>query len=245
MYVEFHEFTKAGHTVEECAELMGVGYSTLRLWLEQKPELQKIMTQAIANRNHDGSVDRVIEFVYNRLPENLQEYWSKLEEFDKQPNAQKAIESLFKDTGKAARQHLFLYALIAHNFNPSVAMRKVNISKTTLDNWSLEPEFCDLIKEINYHKLNFAEGCLTRLMVKGNPQVTMFVNRCLNDKYNPVKKTKDESDNKGATVVTINVNEMSIEAKRELLALKRKQNTPPALEQGQQAVVLPETPEVQ
>ena len=91
------------------------------------------------------------------------------------------MERLLDNAGKRARQHLFLYALTASNFNASEACRKVNISRKTFENWvTTEPEFGQLIDEMHWHKKNFFESALVGLIRSGDSSATIFANRTLN-----------------------------------------------------------------
>lgn len=176
------------------AEALGIAPQTFCKWIKKYPELKKIREEHKAAINSVLATDRFIEYVFNRLPENLQEYWMQLQEYENEPTAQLKIESLLKDAGKQARQHLFIHALVACNFNVSYALSKVNLNKKTFESWMEDPCFNDLYQEMLWHKKNFIEGMLMQAIKAGDTAAVIFANKTLNQDrgYNPAKKVQVE-----------------------------------------------------
>src|SRR5690606_3058387 len=87
----------------------------------------------------------------------------------------------------------FLHALFVSRFNASQACRKLGISKKEFDRWKEEDLiFGKCVMDMEFHKGNFFESALMRLVEKGNPQATMMVNRTFNrDRgYNDVQEVQ-------------------------------------------------------
>lgn len=228
LYVRIFQLLNSGLSIEKTAEVIGVNPSTLFKWSKEKPALKKVLEQ-FRNRSPETTTTRIIEFVFQRLPENLQELWQKLQEFDQCMSAAKSIDALLADQGKAARQHLFCHAIVSSNFNVSHACKMLNISKNTLDNWLEDPEFNDLFKELKFHQRNFVVGSLMDLVEAGNAPATIFATKCLaGDEYNPTKKI--EVQKKGGEAEKI-LASLPLEMKKQIrdhLQQKKTAALPPA-----------------
>lgn len=188
-YIDIYRFAAQGLTDEQIAQALAININTWIMWKKKRPSIRYALEQA-RDKESRRSVKSYMNYVYEQLPENLQELWLKIQAIEDEPNAIARIEKILEGGGKYARMQMFLHALVAYNFNPSRAMRAVNISKKTLDAWiNMEPGFADLIDEMTQHKKNFAEEALFKLVAKGDPNAVIFVNRTLN-------KDRGYADNK-------------------------------------------------
>jgi hypothetical protein len=74
-----------------------------------------------------------------------------------------------------------VYALVNGHFHLSEACRKVSITKKTLYRWmGEEPEFRELVDEIQWHKKNFFEAALCKQVAEGNAAVIIHANKTVN-----------------------------------------------------------------
>lgn len=175
-FVTVYQLAKDGRSHSEIAKALGVDDHTLKTWRAKKPALQEAY-----KKGTDVAGERFEDYVYDRLPKKLQETWKQLKEFDDHPNALRKITSLMLDHGKRERQHLFIQALISRNFNPSIACSSIGISYQQLMTWCrTDAEFSEILKEIEWHRKNFYEDSLFRLVKDGNPSATIFVNKTKN-----------------------------------------------------------------
>lgn len=179
-FVRIHELAKIGMSNKGMAKTLGVSHMTFNYWLKRKPELLEIIQEA---RGNDAAQTResFLDYVYKRLTPALQSLWDEITQVDKAKSGVAKIEALLLNHGQRVRQQLFVHALVACNFNASEACRKVNISKKTFENWChSDPDFQDLIDEIHWHKKNFFEGALMKLVKKGDTSAVIFVNKAFN-----------------------------------------------------------------
>ncbi len=175
-YLQVYQLTKLGKTNKEVAEAIGVDEHTLKKWKAHRPALAEAFDEGMKR-----SEQTFADYVFDRLPPKLQETWQQLQRFEENPNALKKITSLMANQGIRARQHLFIQALISKNFNASKAISSLGMSYGVLMQWARnDPNFSDLLNEIEWHRKNFYEDSLFELVKEKNPAATIFVNKTKN-----------------------------------------------------------------
>jgi hypothetical protein len=180
--IQAYELIKNGSTEHQISKIFGIAFPTFRYWRETKPIFDMAIREGRKAYKRKGIAQNNLKsYIYKRLSPELQELWKKLNKLDKAKCGTDRIEALLENKGTSIRQHLFLYALTSNNFSFSSALRKVNISKSTFDCWRKnDPEFSQLVEEINWHKKNFFEDHLTMLIRGGDTSATIFANRTYN-----------------------------------------------------------------
>jgi hypothetical protein len=179
-YVTVYSLAKSGMSEARIAKSLGVSTVTLSNWKKKKPALRDAIKRG-------KSTDKALttksfnDYVYQKLPEKLMKIWDEIQSLESQTNGIQKIETLLATNGKRARQHIFLHALVTSNFNVSRACSVCNIPRRTFENWvTEEPDFSELMNEINIHKKNFFEASLVGLVARGDSAATIFVNRTFN-----------------------------------------------------------------
>lgn len=178
-YVKAYQLAKSGFTNTKVAAGLGVTLTTLEKWISKKAALREALTDA-RSVDEAGAAASFRDYVYQRLDPHLRDLWDTINRFEKEKNGILRIEALLEAKGKRTRQRLWLYALTNSNFNPSAACRKVNISRQTFEAWCGDPDFQSLVDEIDWHKGNFFEAQLVRLVKSGDTHATIFANRTFN-----------------------------------------------------------------
>jgi len=230
-YVLAYELAKSGMSEIKMAKAMGISVTTLRKWKDQKPALRSAIEKASSSNSRSMSnVQDFHEYIYQKLPPHLAKIWDEIQAVEHEENSILKIEAMLKGAGKRGRQHLFLHALVTSNFNVSRACSMMNMSRKTFENWvTHEPEFGELMQEIDFHKKNFFESALIGLVAGGDSSATIFVNKTINrDRgYNE----KIELDMKGTIEhehlhahIPIDDLNLSLEVKREILSAIRYLN---------------------
>jgi len=180
--IKGYELAKSGMSMAQIAKALGTSQPTIVKWIEKK-EAFRIAVNAgrkISKGNGKNGMN-FRDYVYKRLPEDLKKLWREINKMDKAGSGVEKIEALLVRKGMRVRQHLFLYAWVASNFSISNALGKVNISRTTFDYWKeKDPEFAMLVEEINWHKKNFFEDHLCKLVAGGDVSSTIFANETYN-----------------------------------------------------------------
>lgn len=189
MYVRAYQLCADGARPKELAAGLGITMLTMQRWRQSKPQFLEAINSGreafglSATKQAGGSNELATfsEYVYHRLPEELQELWEKINALDTHELCTNRLDAMLEGHGARARQQLFIYAMIACNFDPSQAMRKCGIGLAHVRRWQREePHFQELLDEIQYHKKNFFENALVKLVKRGDPSAVIFVNRTIN-----------------------------------------------------------------
>jgi hypothetical protein len=220
-----YDLAKSGYVQEEIAKAIGVTVGTFINWKKKYPILRKALRKGCAYRKgeqHNGFSFR--DYVYERLSSECKETWDKINEIEKKKNGYAMIQSLLDQRGVTIRQHLFLYAWTSSNFSLSRACKKVCINRQTFINWcETDSDFAELVEEIDWHKKNFFEEHLCKLVAGGDTAATIMVNKTYNADRGYGEKTKIEVETKETHehIVRLDVLGLSIEEKRMLLQKAR------------------------
>lgn len=193
-YVEAYILARAGHYDKAIGEALGVSQPTICRWIQEKPALKDAIERGRSPEDGGGSLR---EYVYGRLPYDLQVLWDRIDLADELDSGVSRVEQMLAGAGTKARQHLFLYALVHTSFDASEACRKVNVSKRVVDGWVRnDPNFAELLDEIRWHKGNFFEGQLVRLVKDGDPAAVLHVNKTFNRArgYGEVKRIEKDGE---------------------------------------------------
>lgn len=239
-YVTAYELARSGMSENKMSKNLGVSTVTLRSWKKKNEALRDAIDRG---RNSQGKMttQKWFDYVYQKLPANLMKIWDEIQDLESQPNGIQKIESLLETNGKRARQHIFLHALVTANFNVSRACSICNIPRRTFENWvTNEPDFSELMNEINVHKKNFFEASLVGLVARGDSAATIFVNRTYNRDRGYNEKVdvnvigKIEHEHVHAHI-SIDELELGLEVRTEILKAIRKRNQD-AIEHNQMEV---------
>lgn len=223
-YVTVYTLAKQGMASTTIAKALGVDPHTFKDWRRKDEALRDALERG-RDSAETNSAETFANYVYNQLPARLKRLWDEINRCAKEANGVERMEALLKESGESARQHLFLYALTARAFNISAACKAVNITTACFRKWCTnDPDFQMLMDEIHFHKKNFFEAALVKLVRKGDASATIFVNKTVNrDRgYNEkvdINVTHHKGDNGGLRLEDL---DLSVECKREILLAIRK-----------------------
>lgn len=177
--VKVYRLISQGLSLEKCASVIGVSGTTFFDWIKKHPALDDAVKQAQDSKKGEGA-GTFRTYIFGRLSPEAKRIWKKIHRFEKCKKEYK-IRALLEKSGKYIRQQIFLYAIVASNFNISLALRKACLSLTQYQNWiTVDPDFASLINEINWHKANYFESALMRLVKQGDSPAILFANRTFN-----------------------------------------------------------------
>lgn len=227
MLLTIYDMVKAGANDSKIAGVLGIQRKTLYIWRRDREEVRQAYKEAKAKQVNNTTTFK--DFVYNRLSKRLQLAWQELSACEREQNPHKRIEALFRRKGVRVRQQLFVHALVDSNFNPSLACRKVNISKSTLDDWvAKDPEFSDLLAEIDWHKGNYFEGKLIGLCEAGESSAILFANRTFNARRGYGNKTEvvhSGGVNNVHAMIDVDDLDLPLEVRKAMLRKLRERDT--------------------
>ena len=179
-----YDLLKNGHSFSDIAKAVGVSVMTMKRWRKAKPMLRLAIAEARrASRPIRGtkySIATFQDYIYQQLPGEYQEIWDKIHRFEKAKSGAERVNAMLERHGMHVRQALFLHAWITGNFSITKALKKVCISRNTFENWKRDPDFLELVNEIQWHKKNFFEEQLVNLVAAGDGPATIFANKTLN-----------------------------------------------------------------
>lgn len=238
MYVRVYELAKAGLSKIKVAEGLGVQYLTLKSWFKQNEYLVEAYERGKGSATGTAQPS-FSEFVYNRLSPELQSLWDQINECQDDRNAVLRIEALLADKGERTRQHLFLYALTNCSFDASEALKKVNVSKSELDRWILDPPFQRLMDEIQWHKGNFIESAVFDLIRERDPGIVAFASKTFNRDRGFNDKREITVNHQHSGAITLESLDLPLDVRRVILeALRNKQKALEMKEHVEEAEVL-------
>lgn len=175
-----YEGARDGLSDTQIAALCGITQQAFGNWKKRRPPVRDALARGRAFAAAH-SVPAFLDFVYQRLPEELKPLWEEINAMDLEDAPPARLEAFFSRNGVRARQHLFLYALVSNCFNVSEAMRKIGLNRKALDHWrKFDPGFAELMDEIHWHKQNFFESALLQRVEAGDTQAIIFANRTQN-----------------------------------------------------------------
>lgn len=175
MYVTSYQLARDGLSDEQIAKTHGVTGPTFRTWCKKDVYLAAALQQGRRGRE-SGDEFTFHEYVYDHLSPHLKGLWEEINQSDKDKHGIDVIESILEGHGTRARQQLFIYALTQSCFNISQSLRKVGLSKNTLEKWKhSDPEFAEMISEIHWHKDNFFEQALMCRVAAGDTSAIIHV----------------------------------------------------------------------
>jgi hypothetical protein len=195
MLVSVYRYSRAGMPEASIIDALDISPPTWRAWKKKHPSIQEALAIGIKEHKESPTWHR---YIYDRLPLDIREIWDRIESWDADKNGVAKIEALLEDHGKTVRQQLFLFALVQFNFSKSKACAKVCISKKTLDEWiKNDPEFASLVEEVQWHKGNFFEEALVRLVNANDPGLVKFANETFNKNRGYGKKVEHDHTHRG------------------------------------------------
>lgn len=218
---KIYDMCRHGYSDSDIAKFLKVSPSTFQNWKKAHPEIsdaQKVAKELYQSRLINGSLT-FREYLFRILPKKARKTWKRLNKLERAGSSMQRIDAMLDKKGKSVRQYLFIYTWMASNFNLSMAMKKLNVSKSMFENWRRnDPEFADLVDEVVFHKKNFFENSLLDLVAQGDSSAILFVNRTANrDRGYSEKMDVNVLDSSRQNLLPLEEIGLSLEDKKKLL----------------------------
>jgi len=224
--IKTYELAKSGLNERKIAAALGISFATFVVWEKKKPVFKMALEMGRkAYKKPDGSVFSFRDYVYGRMSNSVRVLWDKINKCDRAKNGTERIEAILSKRGVRVRQQLFIYAWTSSNFSISNALRKVNLSRQAFEGWKKDPDFCELINELEWHKGNFFEDHLCKLIAGGDSGATLFANRTYNRGRGYNDKVDVNMELKGeimSNVVNVDSLELPVETRKKILTAMRQ-----------------------
>lgn len=219
--VRIYQLARSGLSDRRIRMSFELDEMTWQRWKREHPCIKEVIIDGhTAGTGKDGPT--FFDYVHDRLPKKLLPLWDQLQACDSTED----IHAVFKKQGMFARMQLFLHAYIHHNFNISQACRTIGIAQPTFYIWlKNEPQFRELMDEMHFHKGEFFESALVRLVKKGDTAAIVFANKTFNKERGYGERV--DVNVTAELIISKNVQkvdhlDLSVEDKRKLLTALRK-----------------------
>lgn len=221
-YFLAYEYSKGGFKDTKIAKLLSVPLSTFRDWKSRKPLLKKALRMGRDSKFGANSDFSFQDFVLGKLSPENQKLYKKIVKLDNTKSGLAKIEALLTGQGLRARQSLFVHSWLSGNFNLSKALRRVGINRGTFERWCRDPQFRDMVNEIDDIKGDFFEEHLIKLVKKGSESATVFANKTYNQKRGYQQKSAVDVTHSGTVehthkVVPMESLDLPIRTRRRIL----------------------------
>lgn len=159
-------------------------YSELGLTESQFTELQRVQL-SFQRAVEAGNADR-LPAVLADLSDESKEIWKILTDREAFPDSRQQALVAVANGGKREQQKLLIYGLVESHFDVNSALKALKIPLKTFRNWVKDdPEFAEMISEVQDQKKAFIEGRLFRLIAMGSERATIFGAERLLKEYSP------------------------------------------------------------
>lgn len=179
--VDIFIYAKQGMSDTDIAKTLGAHITSFNNWRKVHPECQYALDKARNSVANGGTPQTLAEYVYQKLPADLQVLWDKIAYLEDMDGGLEKVELLLSSQPTEIRQLLFIHALSSTAFNVSRAMSMVCVTRSDVHKWTqTDPHFVELMNEIQFHKKNFFEQALVDLVTLRSPMAVIHVNKTLN-----------------------------------------------------------------
>ena len=157
------------------AEELGLKPAALKQLMAEEPVLQRAADAAQADR---------LPAAFHDLSDESKGIWEALNN-PASTDAKQAALIAMADKGERERKKLLAWGLLQNNFDVSSACRNLKIGIRQFELWvKNDPEFAEMIAEIQSAKRHFVEGRLFALVAAGSEKAIMFsAERLMKDTY--------------------------------------------------------------
>ena len=121
-----------------------------------------------------GNQDR-LPMCFEDLSEEAKEYWHILNDTKALADAKQSALLAIANNGERERQRILAYGLMQNFFDVQAACKALNVPVKQFNKWvASDPEFAEMIAEVQASKRFFVEGQLFKLIALGSEKATMF-----------------------------------------------------------------------
>jgi hypothetical protein len=155
-----------GDNNTQIAKRLGISEPALAEILANDPEHKDAHTAALLDRTPTCIQD---------VSDEAKELWKILVDSKAEGSAKQQALHMISEGGKREQQRLLLYGLVESHFDINGALKALRIPLRTFQNWiKTDPEFAELVSEVQDQKKAFVESRLFRLIAMGSERATIF-----------------------------------------------------------------------
>ena len=121
---------------------------------------------------------------FEGMDESAKAVWEALSGRDTPEDIKQQALLALAHGGRREQQKLLAYGLMQNHFDVNGALKSLKISQATYRKWMNDPEFAELIANIQFSKRHFVEGKLFQLVAHGDTKATIFAaERLMREEY--------------------------------------------------------------
>jgi hypothetical protein len=170
--LQFYDCYVRERNLGQLASAFGVTQWNLGKIIERHPELQLAMTMADENRRKG----LLANYILANLSKQARAIWDKITKL----STYEEVDAAFKGKPLRLRQQLFCTAVLYTSHDYAKALRIVGVPYNDFMKWRTDPEFTQMLEELQWHKKQFFHKSLMGLVAEGHPGAVIFVNRTVN-----------------------------------------------------------------
>lgn len=172
-----------------------------------------------------GEADR-LPAVFADLSDESKEIWKILTDREAFPDAKQSALLAVANGGKREQQKLLIYGLVESHFDVNSALKALKIPLKTFRNWVKDdPEFAEMISEVQDQKKQFIEGRLFRLIAMGSERATIFgAERLLKETYGQELKHTGNIEHNHQHNTGLDLSKLPVEVRSQIFEILASSN---------------------
>ena len=180
LIIDIYSMARDGVSGASIAKALHVTGACFSQWKKTKKSVRYALKRGAEDRRKNTNLNWT-EYISRQLPSHLQNTWEKITEYGRETNGYNKIEKLLSNESHHVKQELLVYAILICGFSISKALKKVSIPRKTFLYWAeTDPDFVDLLNEVEQIKKDFYEEGLFKLVRAGDSPAIIFGNKTLN-----------------------------------------------------------------
>jgi len=181
----------------------------------------ELLTHPAANAAVQAADSDRLPAIFESLSDEAKSYWQLLNAKETTADSRQAALLAIAANGERERQKLLAWGLTQNYFDINGACRALNIPLKQFRSWvANDPEFAEMIGEIQASKRYFVEGQLMRLIGQGSEKATVFAaERLMRDQYGNKIEHTGTIEHQHEHNQTLSLENLPLELKAKVLEL--------------------------
>jgi hypothetical protein len=163
--VTAYAMARVGEPESEIMKALGASTQQWAAWRRSHPELVEALRAGAKHTTARKQGQALVE----ALSPEAQATWANIQAWRDLPDGPLKTEAMLAEGGLALRQEVFLYALVSSGYRINQALRCTNTTPREYQGWVADPQFQQLVRELEWTRDNFYEECFMDLCRSGEP----------------------------------------------------------------------------
>lgn len=170
--LQFYDAYVRERNLGQVASTFGVTPWNMGQIIKRNPELQ--LAVAMADENRKKGI--LANYALSNLSPEARKMWDRITKLETHAE----IDACFKGKTLKLRQQLFCTAVLYTCHDYAKSLRMVGVPYADFLKWRNDPEFLQMLEELQWQKKQFFHKSLMGLVCEGHPGAVVFVNRTVN-----------------------------------------------------------------